>query len=208
MKRAISDDQKEQRRHALMVAALDVFFEKGFAAAKIDEIAAKAGVSKGVVYLYFDSKQSLFEALLDEFATPNVDALISHTEKSDPIEALNDIASFAPLMVRTTPLPRLAKILIGESSAVPHFARLYKERIINRGLAAMERLIERGVSRGDFAPCEPKIAAKLIAAPLILSMVWIVVFEPIGAEPLDVEKVFRTQIGLLTQSLGTSGETL
>lgn len=203
MKRAISDDQKEQRRLSLLEASLDVFFEKGFAAAKIDDISARAGVSKGAVYLYFHSKQDLLEALLDTYAQPNIDALIESAALADPMQAFDTIARTAAHIVRDTPMPRLAKILISEAPAFPQFAELYRKRMAERGLGALADLIERGVEQNIFRPCDTAAIAKLILAPFLLSMVWTVVFEPVGAEKLDVESLVRTQLGMLARSLAT-----
>lgn len=128
MKRARSEEAKEKRREKFLNAALDEFYEKGFAAASMDDIAERASLSKGTLYLYFTSKQDLFSALIKKLTQPNLDTINMLATTSPSIEmALQGIAKFVPTVIRQKNLPRLMKVLIGESQTFPEIISSYKK---------------------------------------------------------------------------------
>jgi AcrR family transcriptional regulator len=98
MKRARSDDAKDERRQALLLVALDEFFQKGFTAARMDDIARRAGLSKGTLYLYFESKEALFTALIETLAMPNLSHIETISTMASTIrEALDRLVAFAAI---------------------------------------------------------------------------------------------------------------
>jgi AcrR family transcriptional regulator len=196
--RATTDRAKDERRQAILSAALDEFFERGFKAARMDDIARRAGLSKGALYLYFDTKEALFAALLDTIAVPSIERieaiLASAPSLADGIRALT---AFAPQVIDRTPLPRVLKVVIADAGNFPALAEQYRRAVIDRGLAALSGLVARSPGQGAIAEGDPQLAARLIIAPVLLSAIWKVVFERPGEPPVDLDRLFHLHAGLL-----------
>lgn len=207
MQRARTDQAKDERRQAFLAAALDEFFERGFAAARMDDIAKRAGLSKGAIYLYFDSKEALFTELIESIAVPNIERVITVVDTvPSATEALQGAMAIAPQIVRQTPLPRIAKILIADAGAFPDVVRGYRRNIVDRGLAAIAALLERGAAAGEFEVEDPQLTARLVVAPMIFSAIWTVVFEIDPEARLDVEALFKLHERMLLRALSAPGK--
>jgi AcrR family transcriptional regulator len=202
VKRARSDVAKDERRQKLLAVALDEFFQKGFAAARTDDIARRADLSKGTLYLYFESKQALFIALIETLAMPNIGQieLISMTAPSIR-EALNRLVAFAPTMVRQSNLPRLMKVLIGDSHNFPDIVRNYRTQILDRVLGAMAHLLTCAKERGEIEIGDPKLMARLVVAPIALSGIWHALFADDPDAQVDLEMLFRMHADLLLKAI-------
>ena len=202
MLRARTSEAKGERRQALLKAALDEFFERGFTAARMDDIARRAGLSKGTLYLYFDSKEALFTALVDTIAVPNVERIEGMViTLPSATEALRALMAFAPRMIRETPLPRVAKVLIADAGAFPDVVRRYRSQVIDRVLAAVAGVLERGRAAGEFTVDDPQLTARLVVAPIILSAIWRVVFETDSETPIDLDALFALHETMLLRAL-------
>lgn len=199
---AISADAKDERRQRIMTAALDVIFEKGFAAARMDDVARRAGMSKGAVYLYFPSKEAVFEALIDGVAAPILDHVETVADaQPSAVDALDAMVALVPHIIRETPVTKFMKIIIAEARAFPALAQSYQERIVNRGLAMMERLIARGVAAGDIVSPDPAMTARLFIAPALFAGVWRIAFETDGTETLDIAALLAEHARLFRRAL-------
>ncbi|MEZ5954732.1 MAG: TetR/AcrR family transcriptional regulator [Hyphomonas sp.] len=202
MLRARSDEAKDVRRQALLSAALDEFFEKGFAATRMSDIAKRAKLSKGALYLYFDSKVALFEALIESLAMPNLQHMRQIMNGASSVEeALNGFQTFAPMLVRHTDLPRLLKVLVGDSHTFPDLVSRYRKDLIEQVLAMVTALLERAKSAGEIEVENPTLTARLVIAPLILSAVWQAVFNRRGEAEVDLETLFRIHGQLMLKAL-------
>jgi TetR/AcrR family transcriptional regulator len=173
---AKSDDaqiKRERRKQArpgeLLDAALQLFVEKGFAATRAEEVAARAGVSKGTLFLYFQSKEELFKAVVQEniagrFAEWNAefDAFPGSTA---------DMLRFFMRMwwerVGKTPASGITKLVISEASNFPDIAAYYQQEVIQPGRALIRRILERGVARGEFRPLDMEYAIFAITGPMV-----------------------------------------
>lgn len=178
MRRARSDDAKDERRQALIAAALDAFYENGFAAARLDDIAARAGLSKGAVYLYFDSKEALFRAIFETVALPRVrliEEIARNTGSAE--EAIAKFGALGAQIVEQTPLPKILKVLIGDGAHFPDAVDAYRREVIERALGALTELLARAQERGELSVGDPAMAARLVIAPFLLSAIWRVAFE-------------------------------
>jgi AcrR family transcriptional regulator len=206
--RATTDKAKDERRQAILAAALDEFFERGFKAARMDDIARRAGLSKGALYLYFDTKEALFSALVDAYAVPSVqriEAIVAGAPSA--AAAIHALTAFAPAIIDETPLPRVLKVLIADAGNFPELAAQYRRAVIDRGLAALAGLIEHGGKGGAFEAVDAQLAARLIVAPVLLAAIWKVVFERDGEAPIDLQALFRLHEQLLLRALGdTKGD--
>ncbi|MEM7587266.1 MAG: TetR/AcrR family transcriptional regulator [Acidobacteriota bacterium] len=202
MKRARTAQAKEERRQLLLQAALDEFYEKGFAAARTDDIAERAGLSKGTLYLYFKSKDELFTALIKNLTSPKLDQIEMMATQMPSLEmALSAFAEFAPKMIRESQMPRLMKVLIGESQAFPDIIAAYREQTLNRVLGAFATMLESARERGEIEIENPELTARLVIAPVVLSGVWQAVFSATDPEPVDLETLFKTHIRFLLKAL-------
>ncbi len=204
MKRARSPEAKEDRRQALLKSALDEFYEKGLTAARADDIAERAGLSKGTLYVYFKSKEDLFKALIENLTTPKLAMLEQIVDESTSIElSLNRFAQLIPLIVRHSDMPRLMKILIGESQQFPDIVRLYRTNVLERVLALLARMLATADKRGEIRVSDPDIAARLLVTPVLFSGIWRAVFDADGSAPLDVEQLISTHIRFFLNGITT-----
>lgn len=166
--------RKEARPAELTAAALELFAEKGFAATRLDDVAARAGVSKGTVYLYFASKEELFEAVVREGIVPALaqgEAMVAqHT--GDTASLLRGILHGWWALIGATPLAGVPKIILSEARNFPDMARFYNDNVIQRGRALMSGVIERGIARGEFRAVDVPHAIDSLMAPLLFLVVW------------------------------------
>ena len=135
----------EERPREICAAALEVFAEKGFAAAKLDEIAKRAGVSKGTLYLYFKDKEQLFRAVVRDSIAPNVEAITSAIVLAD-----TPFAQIVPVFLTAfarnigeIPVGAVAKMVIGESRNFPELARVWHDEVASKAIGAMAALVAR-----------------------------------------------------------------
>ena len=165
--------RKEARPAEIVAAALHLFSDRGFAATRLEDVATVAGVSKGTVYLYFDSKEQLFEAVVREAITPNIaraEALVDGFEGPTP-DLLRGLFAFVGEVLET-PLTGVMKLIVSESGNFPQLARMYANLVLRRAFALMRRVLERGVSRGEFRPMDLHATVPLVVAPVLLLGVW------------------------------------
>ncbi len=207
MRRARTDDAKDERRQALLAAALEVFVDKSFAAARMDDIARAASLSKGTVYLYFSSKEELFEAVLRNVALPNVEHMEDLMRQSPSVSvALDGIGQFVPHLIRNTALPQIMKLLISESGTFPEIVQSYREDVLDRLLAGVTGFLARAKAAGEIDVGDPALAARLVASPIAFSALWSVVFETEPKARVDLEALMAMHVKHLKRALGVSGE--
>jgi len=208
MQKARTSEAKDERRQAVLNAALDEFFERGFAATRMDDIARRVGLSKGTLYLYFDSKEALFISLLETAAIPNVEMIekLSATALS-AADAIHSLTAFMPHVIRETPMPRVIKVLIADAGAFPDVVRTYRRQVIDRVLAAVAKFLERGHASGELVVDDPQLTARLVVAPVILSAIWRVVFETDPEARIDLDDLFSLHGRMLLRALSASGES-
>lgn len=206
MQRARTDQAKDDRRQALLSAALDEFFDRGFAASRMDDVAKRAGLSKGTVYLYFDSKDALFKALIEQLTSPNIARIEAIAAEAPSIEtALERIAAFAPVLIRQSNLPRLMKVLIGDSHLFPDLINTYRKDVLERLLAIVAGVLEKAAARGEIEVQDPHLTARLVMAPVALSGLWEAVFGREASAEVDLETLFKIHASFLLKALRPEG---
>jgi AcrR family transcriptional regulator len=196
----------EDRPREICAAALEVFAEKGFAAAKLDEIARRAGVSKGTLYLYFTDKEELFRAVVRDTVSPNIDHV------RDAIMAVDlPFAQIAPMFLArlasvaaTMPLGSVVKMVIGESGNFPELAKIWQEQVVDKALGIMVGLIETAQHRGEVRVGNPRFHAFSLMGPMLMGLMYREVLQPAGGAPIDIEALARQHgetvlKGLLTE---------
>ena len=194
--------RKEARPAELTAAALDLFVEKGFAATRLDDVALRAGVSKGTLYLYFDSKEALFKAVVEEGIVPFLVAAEQKTaEHAGPtIELLRSLLFGWWEEIGATRLAGVTKLVISESHNFPEVAQYYHDKVIVRGSALLRKVLQRGVERGEFRPIDVESAIQVMFAPLLMVVVWRYSFGACGAETRP-ETFLQTHFDLLARGL-------
>lgn len=200
--RARSPEAKDERRQRFINAALDEFFERGYSAARMDDIARRAGFAKGTLYLYFEHKEALFNALIETIALPNIqhiEAILQTTPNATT--ALQSLVEHAPLLLEQTPIPRIAKILIADGRNFPAIAQQYRQQVIDRLLAAICQLLIRADESGELRVEKPMLTARLVIAPIILSAIWQVVFASDPEAEVDVHELLALHAQLLLQAM-------
>lgn len=169
--------RKEDRPGELLDAARDVFVEKGFAAARLDEVAEKAGVSKGTIYLYFKNKEVLFKAVIQSGLAPavaSVEALAVEIDRP-PIERLRRFLGVWQRVMCETPFGNLLKLLAAESGNFPEVTQWFNKTVVCQGKRTITGIVAAGIVSGEFRPVSPELVADIFASPLslyALSDVW------------------------------------
>ncbi len=181
--------RKEARPGEILEAAFAVFAEKGFAAARLDEIAARAGVSKGALYLYFETKEALFQAMVRDRVTPNVRAVVDFAQgfEGSFAELVRIVLPRAAAVLAASGAGKVVKIVIGESRNFPELARFWHDEVIAVAMGALSGLISRAQARGEVGPGDPRFQAVSLMAPLLMGVIWGEVLEPVGADPLPLD---------------------
>lgn len=195
--------RKEARPAELMAAALDLFVERGFAATKLDDIAARAGVSKGTLYLYFASKEELFKAVIQQGILPVLDQgeMMLAQHQGDARSLLQGLLLRWWDMVGATPLAGIPKLMIAEAGNFPEVAQYYYEHVIVRGRDLLRQALQRGVAAGEFRALDVESAIDVIFAPLLMLTIWRHSLGPSACGKQDPETYLRTHIALLLNGL-------
>ena len=188
--------RKEDRPQEITEAALAAFAEKGYAATRVEEVARRAGVSKGLVYLYFKTKEEIFKAVIRSFVVPRIDALIAVIDRS---EMSSEEFLRGPFLefVKTlpnSPVSVVVRLMIAEGHRHPDLLQFYWDNVVSRGLGAIRELLERGVEAGEFRQSAVIELPHLFIMPVVLSMIFRMLFNAPSAE---TDKIIETQLEVL-----------
>jgi AcrR family transcriptional regulator len=184
------------RRDAILDAALDEFSARGFAAARLDDVAKRAGVAKGTIYLHFEDKESLFQELIRSRLGPVVGTFESAFAIDLPLRAIVDQA--IELFVREiygTHRKQLIRLIISEGPRFPALAEFYYREVLSRMLRAVRGLLRRALDRGEIADDTLIRFPQLLGAPGVIAIVWSGLFDRF--EPLDVGAMMRAHFDRL-----------
>jgi AcrR family transcriptional regulator len=192
--------RKEDRPQEIADAAFSEFAKKGYSATRIDDVARRAGVSKGLTYLYYKTKEDLFKAVVRNVVVKRVDALLDDVETT---ELSSEEFIRGPLLefmkrVPGSPIAVVIRLLIAEGRRHPDLVDYYYDNVVARGLDAIRRFVARGVKRGEFKPEAAQLQPQLFLAPMMLSMIWRLVFTE---KPLDTDRLMEDQVDLLLARL-------
>ena len=186
----------DDRPDEIIAAALDVFSEHGFAATRMEEVARRAGLSKGAVYRYFETKDELFRAVVGAAILPNIEAVQALIAQAPTFEAA--IRAAAPAMASRVLSNRqftsVLRLIIAESRAHPELAEMWHSAVVEPGLRLMTGLIEQAQARGEVRPGDARLYAMGLMGPMMLSLIWRETFEPIGAPELDVNALVTQHV--------------
>lgn len=185
-----------ERRDAIVEAAMEEFIARGFAATRLDDIAKRAGVAKGTIYLHFKDKESMFEELVRTVIVPVVAKL---TALPPPTGAVRDLVeAFAGNFLKEiigTRRGDLVRLIVAEGPRFPAVADFYYREVVSRGIAGMRALIELGIARGEIRERDLARYPQILIAPAMIAVIWQSLFE--RHAPLDAQDMLRVHLDLI-----------
>ena len=188
--------RKEDRPQEITAAAFGAFAENGFTATKVEDVARRAGVSKGLLYVYFKTKEELFKAVIRSVVTPRLDEL---TRTLDTAELGAEAFIRGPVLdfmkrVPGSPVSVVIRLMISEAPKHPDLVDYYWQNVASRGLGALRQLLRRGVENGEFRESAVTDLPQLIVAPVMMSIVWGIVFAD---RSLDTDRLIETHVDMI-----------
>jgi len=190
--------RKDARPEEIISAALEVFADRGFAATKLEDVARRAGVTKGTIYLYYENKEALFKALVRETIVPVIakGEALEHSFTGTARDLFEQLVREYSRLMGDTPLSGIPRLMIAEAGNFPELARFYYEEVVTRGHRLMAGVLERGMKAGEFRRVNVAVATKLAMAPLMHAVVARKAFAACMPEGFDVAKYLDTHIDL------------
>ncbi|MFL5091402.1 MAG: TetR/AcrR family transcriptional regulator [Xanthobacteraceae bacterium] len=184
------------RREAILAAALDEFSLQGFAAARLDDVARRAGVAKGTIYLHFRDKETLFQELIRSVLSPFVGTLEIALRRDVPVRVIvGEVVELFVTQVYSTRRKDVIRLILSEGSRFPNLAEFYYREVLSRIMAAVRDLMRRAVARGEIKGDAAVRFPQLVGAPAVVAILWSSLFEKF--EPLDVRAFMHAHLDLL-----------
>jgi AcrR family transcriptional regulator len=189
-------ERTAERRAAIIEAALDEFISRGFTATRLDDVAKRAGVAKGTIYLHFKDKESMFEELIRTAIVP----LVGRMQGPPPLGGTvrDAIESFALAFIQEIASTRrgdIVRLIVAEGPRFPAIADFYYREVVSRGLAGMRALIELGIARGEIRHKNLARFPQIMVAPALIAVIWQSLFS--RHAPLDAIEMFRVHLDLI-----------
>ena len=189
------EDRSASRRAAILAAALEEFGAQGFTAARLDDVAKRAGVAKGTIYLHFRDKEALFEELIRDMLTPVVGKIEAMRDADLPLPQLGAVlVEFFVNDVLGTRRKDVIRLMIAEGPRFPKLAEFYYREVLSRIFGAMQAILARAAARGEAPPALAQFP-QLVAAPGLVAVVWAGLFEKF--QPLDVRAMLKAHFDIL-----------
>lgn len=193
--------RKAERPAEITRAALAAFAEKGYDGTRVTDVARRAGVSKGLLYLYFRTKEELFKAVVKSVVSPRIEAVrrdIETTGLSAEEYLRGPFLAFVREVPRS-PARVLVRLMIAEGRKHPELTSWYWENVVAHGIAALRHLIQRGVDAGEFRPSALQEFPHLLIAPVLMSTAWTLVFDK--HHSLDTDRLIEAHLDLLLRAI-------
>jgi AcrR family transcriptional regulator len=190
-------ERAAERRGAIIEAAMDEFIARGFAATRLDDVAKRAGVAKGTIYLHFKDKESMFEELIRTAIVPMINRLWG-TPPQPGASVRDMVEGFAKTFIEevaTTRRGDLVRLIVAEGPRFPEVADFYYREVVSRGLGGMRALIELGIARGEIKQKNLARFPQIMVAPALIAVIWQSLFS--RHAPLDALEMFRVHLDLI-----------
>ncbi len=200
-----SNKTKNRRIRFILAAALEEFVDKGFAAARLDAIAERAGVAKGTIYLYFDTKETLFEEAVRVMIGPMIARFesLAAAPQENAESVLRQMVRTLYREVVTDPKKRsLLRLIISQGPRFPRLLRFYHDELIARSIAALKHVLAYGVERGEFARSPAIDHPQIVFGPALTAAIWTILFEEI--DPLDLDAYCEAHLDFALRGLRQS----
>jgi AcrR family transcriptional regulator len=188
--------RKEDRPQEITEAAFAAFAENGYSATRVEDVARRAGVSKGLLYLYFKTKEDLFKAVVQSIVVPRIDALVAEAERSGQTAEALLRGPILDLMKRLpgSPVSVVIRLMIAEGRKHPDLVDWYWEHVVSRGLTVIRAQIDRGVADGEFRRTAVNDLPQLVVAPVMMTVVWGLVFRE---RSIDTDRLIETGFDMI-----------
>ncbi len=193
--------RKEARPAEITQAAMEAFAEKGYDGTRVDDVAKRAGVSKGLLYLYFKTKEELFKAVIKSFVTPRISAFrssVTDTDLSAEAFLRGPFLEFAKSIPKS-PVRILVRLLVAEGPKHPDLTAYYWDNVASLGIDALRQIVEKGVRNGEFRESALNEFPQLLVTPVLFSVVWSIVFET--HQSLDTDRLLESHIELVLAAI-------
>ncbi len=200
--------RKEARPGEIIEAALDLFVTSGFNATRLEDVAKRAGISKGTLYLYFRSKEDLFRAVVQQIIIPEVEKAEQHAASftGSQQELLTHMINNWWNVIGKTRLAGIPKLMVSEAANFPELARFYVKNVVSRARKIMTDAIQKGIEQGEFRTCDPNSASRLLIAPLVFAVIWEKSLAPFDSQTYDVEDYIRSHINFFFDGISAKGK--
>ena len=198
----------EARKDEVLDAALELFTEKGFAAARVEDIATKAGISKGTVYLYFESKEALMEGLIHRALSPVALKALSAIDAVglDPQLVVETVGGLIAERLTDPKISAIPKLILRESTQFPELAQMYRSAVIDKVLPPMVKLIRRNIDKGRFRDVDPEMTIRSLIGPVIAHMLLAEVFGIVPEGGMQMDRLVANHIDILFNGLSAKPE--
>jgi AcrR family transcriptional regulator len=166
--------RKDARPQELLAAAIDLFVERGFASTRLEDVARRAGVSKGTLYLYFENKEELFKAVVRDSIVPAIgEAELSIAGfEGHSADLLRSVVFSWWQRLGATKASGIIKLVTAEAGNFPELAQFYQDEVITRGTKMISSMLERAIDRGEFRPINVKLMTQVLMAPMLMLITW------------------------------------
>jgi AcrR family transcriptional regulator len=191
----------DARPEEILRAAMQTFVERGFAATKLEEVAARAGVSKGTLYLYFSNKEDLFKSTVQESILPHIQS--GEQRMADfhgsPLLLLREAYTRWALVVTDPLMGGLCKLIVTEAANFPDVAHFYFEEVIKRTRALFASILQRCMTAGELRELPIDLAVREITAPVLFAVMWRQSMSQHDDKPLDIPAYLTFHFNTLLQ---------
>lgn len=197
----------EARPDEVLDAALDLFMEKGFAATRVEDIAKRAGLSKGAVYLYFSSKEAILEGLVHRAILPVAQSALSTLDayEGDPRVIIALVIRTLGARFSDPQTLAIPKVVLREVLGFPHLAEMYRREVLDRAIPALEKLVARGIEQGYLRPVDPELTVRSIVGPIMVHAVLAEVFGVMPKGGLEIDKLIDNHLTILFDGMSAPG---
>lgn len=193
---------RAERRREILTAALDLFSEQGYAKTRLEDVARRAGVAKGTIYLYFNDKESLFEGIVGETIFPmlaDADSFLSAFE-GNTAALMDALMEMLVARVFESPAHLVIRLMLSEGPRFPRLCAFYHDEVVARGIAIIRKVARRAHARGEITSDAIERFPQLVVAPMLLAVVWNALFGAL--DPIDPRALLATHAQVLLRGLG------
>ncbi len=195
--------RKETRPAEILAAALEEFVERGFAATRLEDIARRAGCTKGTIFLYFPNKVELFKAMVREQVLPRIQQAEQRIDAHEGTarDLLENVLRSRWDGLYHSSLSGLPKLMFSEAGNFPELARFYHDEVVSRSQAVVKRILELGIQRGEFRDVDVHTVANVMVSPMLMAVLWKHSFAHCAPKYADAQAFFDTALDFLLRGL-------
>ena len=198
--------RKDARPNEIVAAALAQFVERGFTATRLDDVARRAGITKGTLYLYFTDKDALFRAVVKEAVVPELARMeqIAREQSGSRAEAIRTVVDHWWKIVGESELCGIPKLVVAEAANFPDLARFFVQHVVRRGRQLFARLIRQGVRSGEFRACDVRYATRVLMSPVVFAAIWERSLKPFDSEPYSARRMLDLHLDIFLRGIAVT----